>query len=123
MLLISPNKENTIITYILEFEFMTNVVKYETLVEGLRKEILLDVKYLKVFNDSKIIIKQVRNVIHYVSNHLKNYQSLVQDSTSHFFSFNIIPIPRLQNASLDVISNLSSTLIPPKDFNHDCFSI
>lgn len=45
------------LSYRLEFEFTNNVVEYETLIQGLKKTISLEVKYLKVFGDSKIIIK------------------------------------------------------------------
>lgn len=41
----------------LEFECMNNTAKYEALVQGLYKAIYLNVKYLQVFGDSKIIEK------------------------------------------------------------------
>ena len=65
----------------------------------------------------------MRNTIHYLSRHLKHYQSLVQDLTFHFIAFNISPIPRLQNASVDLLANVSSKLIPPEDYSPDRFSI
>jgi hypothetical protein len=58
----------------LEFECTNNTIEYEALVQGLKKAIDLDVKELKVFGDSKIIVRQVRNTIHCNSPHLKNYQ-------------------------------------------------
>jgi len=61
----------------LEFECTNNTIEYEALIQGLYKAIDLKVQYLKVFGDSKIIIKQVRNTIHCLSTHLKHYQSLV----------------------------------------------
>jgi hypothetical protein len=61
----------------LEFECTNNTVEYEALVQGLKKAIDLNVKELKVFRDSKIIIRQVRNTIHCNSPHLKNYQQEV----------------------------------------------
>jgi ribonuclease HI len=58
----------------LEFECTNNITEYEYLVQGLKKVINLNVKELKVFEDSEIIIRQVRNTIHLNSPHLKNYQ-------------------------------------------------
>lgn len=107
----------------LEFECTNNIVEYEALVQGLYKEIGLDIKYLQVFRDSEIVIKQVRNTNHYLFGHLKHYQSLVQDLTSHFLAFNISPIPRLQNGSVDLLANITSKLIPSKDYDLDRFSI
>ena len=58
----------------LEFECTNNIAEYEALVQGLKKAIDLNVKELKVFGDSEIIIRQVRNIIHCNSPRLKNYQ-------------------------------------------------
>ena len=67
------------LSFRLEFECTNNTAEYEALVQGLYKAIGLKVQYLKVFGDSEIVIKQVRNTIHCLSNHLKHYQSLVQE--------------------------------------------
>lgn len=41
----------------------------------------------------------------------------------HFIAFNISSIPRLQNASADLLVNVASKLIPLEDFSPDRFSI
>ena len=88
-ILVSPQGEKTMLSCRLEFEFTNNTAEYEALVQGLYKAIDLKVRYIKVFGDSEIIFKQVRNAIHCLSSHLKHYQLLVQDLTSHFSAFNI----------------------------------
>ena len=120
--LIGPEREK-IIACILEFECMNKTVEYEALVQGLYKAIDLNVKYLQVFGDSKINVKSVRNTIHCASTHLKHYQYLVQTLTSHFLAFNISPISRLQNVIANLLANVASRLIPPKDYSPDRFSI
>ena len=107
----------------LEFDCTNNTVEYEALVQGLYKAIGLDIKYLQVFRDSEIVIRLIRNTIHCLSGHLKHYQYLVQDLTEHFIAFNISSIPRLQNASADLLANVASKLIPSEDFSPDRFSI
>jgi hypothetical protein len=92
-------------------------------ITGLKKDINMNVQDILVFGDSKIIIKQVRNTIHCVSNHLRNYRQLVQDLICKFSTFNITPILRLQNASVDLLENVASKLIPPEDFSPDRFSV
>ncbi|MER8145819.1 reverse transcriptase-like protein, partial [Acinetobacter baumannii] len=79
-------------------------------------------RYLKVLGDSEIIVKQVRNAIHFLSIHLKHYQSLVQELTSHFLAFNISSIPRSQNSAADLLANVASKLLPSEDYNLDRFS-
>ena len=96
----------------LEFDYTNNTAEYEALVQGLYKAIGLDIKYLQVFGDSEIVIKQVRNTIHCLLGHLKHYQSLVQDLTEHFIAFNISSIPIIHNASSDLLANVASKIIP-----------
>ena len=55
--------------------------------------------------------------------HLKHYQSLAQNITSHFTSFNISSVPRLQNVSADLLANVASKLIHSKEFSPERFSI
>eukprot|EP00253_Pinus_taeda_P030123 PITA_30123 len=107
----------------LEFECTNNIAEYEALVQGLYKAIGLKVQYLKLFGDSEIVIKQVRNTIHCLSNHLKHYQSLVQELIYHFLEFNISPIPRSQNVAADLLANVASKLLPSKDYSPDRFSV
>ena len=107
----------------LEFECTNNTAEYEALVQGLYKEIGLKVQYLKVFGDSEIVIKQVRNSVHCLSGHLKHYQSLVQELISQFLAFNISPIPRSQNAAAEFLANVVSKLLPSEDYSPDRFSI
>ena len=73
--LIDPKKNKHFLSCRLEFECTNNMAEYEALVQGLRKAIELKVSNLKVFGDSKIIIKQIRNQIHSISPHLKAYQN------------------------------------------------
>lgn len=75
-ILISPQGEKTMLAYRLEFQCTNNTTEYEALIQGLYKAIGLNVKYLQVYGDSEIVLKQVRNTIHCVSGHLKRYQSL-----------------------------------------------
>jgi len=71
-ILIDPNGEKTMLSCRLEFGCTNNSVEYEALVQGSQKAINLDVNYLKVYGDSEIVIKHVRNIIHCVFNHLIN---------------------------------------------------
>eukprot|EP00253_Pinus_taeda_P018292 PITA_18292 len=106
-----------------EGECTNNTAEYEALVQGLYKAIGLKVQYLKFFGDSEIIVKQVRNTIHCLSNHIKHYQSLVQELTSHFLAFNISSIPRSQNSAADLLANVASKLLPSEDYSPDRFSV
>ena len=73
-LLIDPHGKKMMIACHLEFEYKNNVSEDEALVQGLRKALDLNIKCIKVFGDSQIVGRQVRNSINCTSNHLKNYQ-------------------------------------------------
>jgi ribonuclease HI len=69
----NPKGRRYFLSWRLEFECTNNTTEYEALVQGLKKAIDLSVEELKVFGDSKIIVRQVRNTIQCNSPHLKNY--------------------------------------------------
>ena len=73
-LLIDPQGNKTCIACRLEFNCTNNTVEYEALIQGLKKTIDLDIKVLIAYGDSEIIVRQVHNSIHYIFEHLQNYQ-------------------------------------------------
>jgi hypothetical protein len=73
-ILIDPKGKRHFMSCRLEFECTNNIVEYEALVQGLKKAMDLNIKELKVFGVSEIIVRQVRNTIHHNSPHLRNYQ-------------------------------------------------
>jgi hypothetical protein len=66
------------------------------------------VQSLMVFGDSKIVVKKVTNAIHFLSTHLKNYQTEVWNLIHKFLSFNISSIPRSSNSEADLLANVTS---------------
>jgi ribonuclease HI len=59
-LLIDPKGNKTFIACRLEFDCTNNIAEYEALLQGLKKAIDLDIKSLVVFDDSEIVVKQVK---------------------------------------------------------------
>jgi ribonuclease HI len=95
--LIDPKGKHHFLSCRLEFECTNNTAEYEALVQGLNKAIDLNIKELMVFRDSDIIVRQVRNTIHFNSPHLNNYQQEVHRLIENFEAFNITAIPREKN--------------------------
>ena len=73
-ILIYPKGNKICISCILEFDCTNNIVEYEALIQGLKKEIDLDIKVLVTYGDSEIIVWNVRKSIHCFSEHLQNCQ-------------------------------------------------
>ena len=70
-ILIDPEKKKHFLSCRLEFECTNNTIEYEALVQGLKKTIELNVKKLKVFGDSEIVVRKIRNTINCLSPHIK----------------------------------------------------
>jgi hypothetical protein len=83
----------------------------------------LNVKELKVFGDSEIIVRQVRNTIHCNSLHLKNYQEEVHSLMEHFEAFNITTIPKEKNILADSLAIAASRLSPLEDYEASWFTV
>jgi hypothetical protein len=92
-------------------------------VQGLKKAIDLGVKELKVFGDSEIIVRQVRNTIHCNSPHLKNYQQEVHRLIERFDAFNITAIPREKNILADSLATTTSRLSPLEYYEASRFTV
>jgi hypothetical protein len=75
--LIDPIGNKTLIACQLEFECTNNTAEYEALLQGLKKAVDMNVENLMVFGDLEIVVRQVINSIHYLSQHLKSYQAKV----------------------------------------------
>lgn len=99
----------------LEFKCTNNISEYEALMVGLQKAISLNMVVLKVVVDSEIVVRQVRNTIHYLSPHLKSYQQEVWWLISIFQAFNITVVPRTYNAAANALENVASMMSPIRD--------
>jgi len=82
---------------------------------GLQKAISFNVVALKVVGDSEIVVRQVRNTIHYLSPHLKSYQQEVLRLISNLQAFNIIVVLRTRNATANTLANTASRMSPLSD--------
>jgi hypothetical protein len=57
----------------LEFDCTNNTVKNESLVQGMKRDIYLSTKEIKVLGDIEIIVRKVKNPIHCKSPNVRNY--------------------------------------------------
>jgi len=98
IVLISPLKESSIFSCKLEFETTNNVVEYEALLIGLKKEKDMNISEIYIFGDVELIIWQIRNVYQTKHPRLKEYWNAVWDIVEDsFLAFNISFVPRESN--------------------------
>jgi ribonuclease HI len=117
----NPNGKKFMIACRLELQCTNNIVEYEALLQELRKVIDLKANKIKVFGDSDIVIRQVRNTIHCLSSHLKHYHHDVWEFIKSFDAFNISLVPRSFNFDVDLLANVASRLIPSKNLLPNTF--
>jgi ribonuclease HI len=121
--IIDPKGNKTLIACRLEFECTNNTAEYESLLQGLIKDLDMNIQNLVVFGNFEIVVRQVRDSIHCLSLHLKSYQSEVWNLMNTFSSFNINFIPRLNNSKEDLLANVASKLFPVEGLSLDAFSV
>ena len=97
--------------------------RIQALFQGLKKAIDMNVQNLMVFGDSEIVVRQVRKSIHFLSPHLKSYQSEVCNIMHKFSAFNINSIMRLNNSEVDLLANVTSKLFLTEGLSPNAFSI
>jgi hypothetical protein len=78
---------------------------------------------MKVFGYSEIIIRKVRNTIHYNSPHLKNYEQEVHRLVENSEAFNITVIPREKNILVDSLATTASRLSPLEIYESSQFTV
>jgi ribonuclease HI len=122
-ILIGPKGKKIFLSYILKFECTNKTSEYEDLVQGLKKAIDLNIKELKVFGDSEIIVRKVKNTIHFNSPHLRNYQQEVHRLIEHFEAFNITTVPRTKNTLVDSLATAASRLSSLEDYEASRFTV
>jgi len=95
LLIISPSKEFTSLSYKLEFETTNNIAEDEALLWGLRAVKDMGIDKLAVFGDFELVIHQVKNIYHTNKKILKKYKNEVWYVVENLFlSFNITFVQR-----------------------------
>ncbi|XP_077251991.1 uncharacterized protein LOC143891254 [Tasmannia lanceolata] len=97
--------------YALRFGFhaSNNEAEYEALLAGMSLAIHTGARKLKAYCDSQLVANQVQGVYEARDERMIKYLSKVRQLASKFESFEVIRIPRTQNAKADVLSRLAAS--------------
>ena len=76
-----------------QFVYTNNEAKYKALVHGLATAQKEGIKQFKVFDDSDLVVTQVRNISTTKNQRMRSYQHRVWDLIEYFKAFNIKVIP------------------------------
>ena len=91
------------------FKASNNQAEYEALLAGMKLAKEMDMTGLKAKSDSQLVTNQVSGEFQAKDPQLVKYLEKVRNLANHFKSFELVYVPREQNAIADLLSKLAST--------------
>ncbi|XP_043725610.1 uncharacterized protein LOC122672177 [Telopea speciosissima] len=95
-------------TFRLEFLCTNNIIEYEACVIGLEAAMALEIKKLKVYRDSSIVICQTQGKWKTKDEKLKSYQEYLEGIAKNFEEITFEYVPRVNNKFIDALVILAS---------------
>ncbi|KAL0367030.1 UNVERIFIED_CONTAM: Ribonuclease HI [Sesamum radiatum] len=92
------------------FKASNNEAEYEALVIGMRMAHETGAKHLLAYSDSQLVVKQLKGTYEAKEESMIQYLQQITDLKTKFHHFQIIQIPREENAKADSLSKLASSL-------------
>ena len=111
LVLISPEKVIVEKSLRLDFSATNNEVEYEALMMGMAMVHRMSGKSVKVFLDSRLVVGQVKGEFEVKDERIQGYLSQVKCLQSEFKSFNLIHIPRSDNAHANSLAMLATSSV------------
>ncbi|XP_077228522.1 uncharacterized protein LOC143861481 [Tasmannia lanceolata] len=109
--LVLTRPDNFSIDYALRFRFRAsnNEAEYEALLAGMNLAVQTGAQILKGYCDSQLVTNQIQGVYEARDERMIKYLSKVRHLSTKLKSFEIIRIPRTENAKADVLSKLAAS--------------
>ena len=109
LVLTSPEKVIIEKSLRLDFSATNNEAEYEVLLIGMAMVQRMGEKSVKVFSNSRLVVGQVRGEFKAKDERMQGYLSQVKCLQSKFESFNLLHIPRSNNAHADSLAMLATS--------------
>ena len=87
-----------------------NEAEYEAMLAGLRLALSLEVKDVRIFSDSLLVVNQIKGQYEAKEEHIKKYLEWVRRTLSNFKSYEVTQVPRSKNKEADALSKLASVV-------------
>ncbi|XP_010495428.1 PREDICTED: uncharacterized protein LOC104772525 [Camelina sativa] len=110
--LTSPTGEILEQSFRLRFQATNNVAEYEALIAGLKLANRMQIKRIRAFCDSQLVANQFSGEYDTKSEPMAAYLDVVRILSKRFDEFELIKIPRGDNAPADTLAALASTSDP-----------
>ncbi|KAL0400075.1 UNVERIFIED_CONTAM: hypothetical protein Sradi_2350800 [Sesamum radiatum] len=106
----SPQGEDLEFAIKFRFKVSNNEAEYEAPVAGMKMAYEAEAKHLLAYSDSQLMVKQVEGVYEAKEKSIVQYLQQIAKLRTSLKSFQIIQIPREENAKADCLSRLASAL-------------
>jgi len=113
VVIISPSKQTTHLSFKLNFKVTNNIAEYEALLLGLNAAKEMEIKNLQVYGDVDLIVQQVNKSFQAKHVRLKAYRDEVLTMIKSFVKFKINHIPIAMNELADSLAVSACNFIPP----------
>jgi len=123
ILLISPTGDHNQISVKLNFGVTNNAAEYEACFYGLKAATELDIKRLKVYGDSSLIINQASKNWEMKSDNLRPYLTKIEELIEKFEDIEFIYLPREDNQFADALAKVSSLINIPDHMHNNPITI
>ncbi|KAL0446201.1 UNVERIFIED_CONTAM: Ribonuclease HI [Sesamum latifolium] len=110
IVIMTPQGEDLEFAIKFDFKASNNEAEYEALVIGMRMAHEAGARHLLAYSDSQLIVKQVEGAYEAKEESMIQYLQQITDLKTGFNHFQIIQIPREENAKADCLSKLASNL-------------
>ena len=94
VLLIAPNGVHIPLSAKLNIVATNNVVEYEAWIVGLKARLAIDVKEVKIYGDSALVLAQAQRIWKMKEEHLKPYQAYLERVCQKFTKIKYTYVPR-----------------------------
>lgn len=89
IILVSSSNEVIPMTYKLGFDCTNNMAEYEAIILGLKIAMVMEIKYLEIYDDSQLVVNQVNDTYNTKYEKLKPYKIVVIEILDKFSRYNI----------------------------------
>jgi ribonuclease HI len=100
---------------LLKEECSNNEAEYEALIFGLLLALSMDIRDLRAYGDSQLIVRQINDIYEVRKPELVPYYKAAQSLMRKFEHIEISHVPRSKNASADSLAKLAAALVLPKE--------
>lgn len=108
IVLVIPQEETYTYTLCFQFTCSNNKAEYEALLAGLKMTKDMEVRHLKSYGDSMIVVNQVKGEYKTKEESMRQYLKQVTNTTLYFETFTIKQIPRSKNKQEGALSKMGS---------------